>query len=762
MMIKKEKPLIISLSIIILAALLYVIFTLNKFATFTTSSELGSQTGVLDLSTWDFNNDGYTELGGHFEFYWHQLLTPETIKTTTSVPSYMKIPMAWNKYNKEYDSIGYATYSLTVKVNPKYKDTLLGISVPSMLSSYKLWVNGEDFSSNGIVSTNSSSEIPENLPITNYFMNNKDNVHLVLQVSNHNFRNGGTRDNFHLGTQSQMANKREASIALEIFYFGVLLIMGLYHLWLYTFRTSDVSKLYFGALCITISLRSLMIGNKYFLTLYDNINYTLTLKLEYLTFYAAVYFMLNYIYLFLEEDMSTKIIMFCKSFCLLFIITNIFIPPLLASKFVIVFQIYTLLLCAYSIFVIFKSYLRKKRAIVVVGVGCLLTITISAVSILGYLGIINTKDYSVLGFFILILINAFILAMTQAKAYVKIEKLSKEKEQYLLVDKLREITFLLNSTLNLEEVLDKLLDSLKELVPYDSASFFMEENGRYNVMAANGFENMDDIYKISINKNDDKLFKELSETTAPLLVSNVKEDSRFKYFTSPSVIESWMGIPIIFKDKMVGILTLDSSKKAIYTKYHSDIAFSFANHAAMAIENAKLYGKIKKQSRIDPLTNLYNRRSFFELANISFDKAKLSTQTISAIMMDIDDFKQINDKLGHHTGDLVLIRLAKICLETLSSNHVLGRFGGEEFIALLPSTSLIEAEIIAETLRSAIECNPLILRKSDSITITVSLGVASITPTTQNLDYLFIEADKAMYTAKQQGKNRIVSVNSNL
>ncbi|MEK6265247.1 MAG: diguanylate cyclase, partial [Clostridium sp.] len=546
------------------------------------------------------------------------------------------------------------------------------------------------------------------------------------------------------------------------FYFGVLLIMGLYHLWLYTFRTSDVSKLYFGALCITISLRSLLIGNKYFLTLYDNINYTMTLKLEYLTFYAAVYFMLNYVYLFFKKDLSTKVILFCKSFCLLFIIATIFVTPLFASKFVTVFQICTLLFCAYSIFVIFKSYLRKKRAIVVVGVGCLLVIAISAVSILGYLDIINTKDYSILGFFILILINAFILAMTQAKAYIKIENLSKEKEQYLLVEKLREITFLLNSTLNLEEVLDKLLETLKELVPYDSASFFMEENGRYNVMAANGFENIDDIYKISINKNDDNLFKEISETNATLLISSVKEDSRFKYFTSPSVIESWMGIPIIFKDKMVGILTLDSGKKDIYTKYHCDIAFSIANHAAMAIENAKLYGQTKKQSRIDPLTNLYNRRSFFELANISFDKSKLKAQTISAIMMDIDDFKQINDKLGHHTGDLVLIRLAKICLETLGSNNVLGRFGGEEFIVLLPATTLGVAEIIAETLRSAIECNPLILRKQDSIPITVSLGVASITPTTQDLDYLFIETDKAMYKAKSLGKNKVVSVNLDL
>ncbi len=168
--------------------------------------------------------------------------------------------------------------------------------------------------------------------------------------------------------------------------------------------------------------------------------------------------------------------------------------------------------------------------------------------------------------------------------------------------------------------------------------------------------------------------------------------------------------------------------------------------------------KLRRLARIDPLTNLYNRRSFFELANISFNKAKILSKTISAIMIDIDDFKKINDRLGHHIGDLVLKRLSKVCSDNLSKNHILGRFGGEEFIVLLPDTSFKEAEIIAESLRQAIENNPIIIRKSDAIPITSSLGVASLTPTIEELDFLFISADKAMYQAKPLGKNKVVSV----
>ena len=383
-------------------------------------------------------------------------------------------------------------------------------------------------------------------------------------------------------------------------------------------------------------------------------------------------------------------------------------------------------------------------------------------SLLNYIDINRINNYFLLLSFIFILLTAFLSAMNESKAFIKVKNLSKEKEQFIIAGKLCEATSLLNSTLNLDEVLDKLLKALKTLIPYDSASFFMEENNQFTITAAYGFKNTDEIYKVCINKDKDKLFKEIYETNTTLLVSNVKEDPRFTHYMGVNNIESWMGIPIIFKNKIIGILTLDSIKKNIYTSYHCDVALSFAFHAGMAIENAKLHGKTKQLACIDSLTNLYNRRKFFELANISFNNAKKSIEPISSIMIDIDDFKKINDNLGHHTGDLVLRRLSKVCSDNLSDNHILGRFGGEEFIVLLPGTSFKAAEIIGENLRCAIENNPLIVRKSDSITITSSLGVASITPTVQDIDFLFISADKAMYQAKTLGKNKVMSINLDL
>jgi diguanylate cyclase (GGDEF)-like protein len=758
-MLKKERTITIILSVMILTSLLYVLFSLNKLSTYNTISKISSQKGILELSNWDFNKDGHTALSGQWEFYWQQLLTPEELATKAPAPSYIEMPMLWSKNNKNYDSNGYATYSLTIKLNHKYKNDLLAIRVPELFSSYKLWVNGDLLSSKGVISTEKAYEIPKILPTTNYFVSNSEELHLVLQISNHNFRDGGAIDEIYLGTSDQMSSKREASIALEVLYFGALLVMGLYYMYLYTFNLNTASNFYFGALCIVMALRVVLVSNTYFLTLYDNLSNNFIVKGEYLTLYVIVYLVLGYIYVMFKNTCSKIIIRSFKGFCYLFMIITIFAPLLLASKLLIIFQIFTLLMLLYILFVIFREYRSRKHVSYISKINYIVSIIIATSSLLYYLGISNTKDYSLLGFFIILLLNTFILAMNQSNIYKNAEKLSIEKDQYLLSKRLSEVTFLLNSSLNLEEVLDKLLISLRDLVPYESAAFFTEEHGHFTIMAATGFKNMEILHKVSIDKEEDALFKEIHETKSTLFVSNVKSDPRFKYYDNKSIIESWLGIPIIFKNKIIGILTLDSTQKNIYTDYHCSIAIAFASQAGVAIENAKLYGRIKKLANIDPLTNLYNRRSFFELANLSFDKAKALQQSISAIMIDVDDFKKINDKLGHHIGDLVLKRLSKVCAENLSSNHILGRYGGEEFIALLPNTSFEDAKVIAENLRSAIDSNPIIIRKSDSIPITSSFGVASITPTTQDLELLFITADKAMYQAKSLGKNKVISIN---
>ncbi|MEM8561648.1 MAG: GGDEF domain-containing protein [Pseudomonadota bacterium] len=159
---------------------------------------------------------------------------------------------------------------------------------------------------------------------------------------------------------------------------------------------------------------------------------------------------------------------------------------------------------------------------------------------------------------------------------------------------------------------------------------------------------------------------------------------------------------------------------------------------------------------LDPLTRLLNRRGMEDALQISMAQASRANLPTSAIMVDVDQFKGVNDSFGHDVGDHVLRQIAEVIARLCRSSDVVARTGGEEFLLILPDTDLDAARILAERIRVAIGERPLLV-DSQRIGVTVSLGVASIIGAT-GLDELTQEADRALYLAKQGGRNRVASV----
>ncbi len=156
---------------------------------------------------------------------------------------------------------------------------------------------------------------------------------------------------------------------------------------------------------------------------------------------------------------------------------------------------------------------------------------------------------------------------------------------------------------------------------------------------------------------------------------------------------------------------------------------------------------------VDPLTGIPNRRGFFERAAAAISASVRHKFALSAVFIDIDHFKQINDTLGHAAGDQVLKETAKR-IDTLRRNEdLVCRFGGEEFVLLLPYTNLEQAAIFAERVREAIASKP-VDHYGKSIPVTLSAGVATY-PSGDTLEGLLRRADQAMYRAKEQGRNRV-------
>lgn len=171
-------------------------------------------------------------------------------------------------------------------------------------------------------------------------------------------------------------------------------------------------------------------------------------------------------------------------------------------------------------------------------------------------------------------------------------------------------------------------------------------------------------------------------------------------------------------------------------------------------EHKRLETELRTLATTDYLTGIYNRRTIMEMGRQEFDRAKRYHEPLSFLMMDIDHFKMVNDNYGHAAGDAALISLVTSCIECLRGNDLLGRMGGEEFLLILPHTSLSEALQVAERLRQRIGEIP-ILYDGISFRITVSLGVSQLEARDANIDSIISKADNALYRAKQRGRNLV-------
>ncbi len=171
-------------------------------------------------------------------------------------------------------------------------------------------------------------------------------------------------------------------------------------------------------------------------------------------------------------------------------------------------------------------------------------------------------------------------------------------------------------------------------------------------------------------------------------------------------------------------------------------------------ENKKTEEELLRLAATDPLTGAFNRREFTAIAEREALRANRYHHALSVMMLDLDHFKKLNDSYGHAAGDKALQRFTTICCNTLRNVDIFGRWGGEEFVALLPETDTHGAAIIAERLRKIISENVLIFNEH-KLTFTVSIGVAQFKEGESSIDAPLARADSAVYDAKKAGRNQI-------
>ena len=186
------------------------------------------------------------------------------------------------------------------------------------------------------------------------------------------------------------------------------------------------------------------------------------------------------------------------------------------------------------------------------------------------------------------------------------------------------------------------------------------------------------------------------------------------------------------------------------------------NQAATTINRANVYAEILKHATLDALTGLYNRHQLEERIKQEVSSAKRQNRSLCTIMTDVDYFKNVNDTYGHAVGDLVLKTISTVIKHQLRDYDIAGRYGGEEFVIILPFTKLTEAKMVASRLRKAVENTQIDISKVNpdvqekNINVTISLGISEFN-IEDNEKTLLQKADKALYKAKENGRNRAES-----
>jgi diguanylate cyclase (GGDEF)-like protein/PAS domain S-box-containing protein len=322
---------------------------------------------------------------------------------------------------------------------------------------------------------------------------------------------------------------------------------------------------------------------------------------------------------------------------------------------------------------------------------------------------------------------------------------------------LYEATSSLQSTLKTDTLLPRILKSILKAIPAANMGLiylFPSESGPIHVSATAFSSGINQ--KRMIFSNRSRYVSRVVATNTYLLLPEIKTRSSNGSETNLKAkrTRSALIVPLITEEQTYGAISLESSEKGAFSMAELNLLESFAATATAALHNARMHEQLQAIAVTDFLTNVYNRKGFFEIGQIEFVRFKRYSRPLSLIMLDIDAFKYINDTYGHAAGDQVLIQLAERIKGELRKSDVFCRYGGDEFLILLPEINLAKAVKTAKRLNQVIEEIPIWIG-GQGIHLTISQGVSQATKEMQDLVMLVKQTDDALYLAKAAGRNQI-------
>jgi diguanylate cyclase (GGDEF)-like protein len=322
-----------------------------------------------------------------------------------------------------------------------------------------------------------------------------------------------------------------------------------------------------------------------------------------------------------------------------------------------------------------------------------------------------------------------------------------------------EIGKTLTSTLEIREILKKIMETIGDYFrPTNWSLLLLDESTnelRFEVAVGKVSESIKDI-RI---KKGEGIAGWVALHGEPVLVSDVRKDPRFSRTVdkvSNFATESIIAVPMKIKDKVLGVIELINKEEFNpLSKRDLEVLTTVADYAAIALENSRNYQRIQELTITDDISGLYNSRYLHQIIKNEIDTYERYHNPFSIIFFDLDLFKQVNDTYGHLVGSQMLHKVAKVISKIIRKVDLAVRYGGDEFVIVLPQANKNQAHAAAKRLRHAINAEVYFAEEGFNIRITASFGVATYGDDATSKEELLRAVDEAMYRIKNTSRDGI-------
>jgi len=317
------------------------------------------------------------------------------------------------------------------------------------------------------------------------------------------------------------------------------------------------------------------------------------------------------------------------------------------------------------------------------------------------------------------------------------------------------LTRILNTTFDLDQILKNIFQLFKESLTVDYCSLYLNSKSSETLNLNQKYSAVKQGQEIALypeKKILEEILKNKKLSNQAIFSIAELELKKEEAITLPL---QYLGCPLLLEDQSaIGVLNFFRRGTTAFSAEELHFFTRITHEVSNILDKILLYVRTKEDTFRDHLTGTYNRRYFSQRLQIEIKRAERYKRNLSLLIIDIDDFKDINDQFGHNQGDETLKKLVQILQKNIRNCDILARYGGDEFVALLPETNTRNTGIVGEKLRKAVAMNLFIMQESiKKKAITVSIGIANFPADSYSPESLIERADQRLYLAKKQGKN---------